>query len=59
MRPPSGSQPTVGYPWTRLGYTFNWYSGGDRYGASEYVVRGGSIIEVVSSSDIAAYCKPQ
>ena len=57
--PPSGSQPTVGYPWTHLGYTFNWHSGDDRYGASEYVVRGGSIIEVVSSSDIAAYCKPQ
>jgi hypothetical protein len=56
---PSGSQPTVGYPWTHLGYTFNWHSGDDRYGASEYVVRGGSIIEVVSSADIAAYCKPQ
>lgn len=54
---PSGSQPTVGYPWTHLGYTFNYHSGDDRYGASEYVVMKGTIIDVVSSASIAEYCK--
>lgn len=33
-----------GYPWTHLGYTYNWKPGAaDIYGASEYVVHKGSI----------------
>ncbi len=31
-----------GYPWTRLGYTFDWNPDTPRYGASEYVLRTGS-----------------
>jgi len=45
-----------GYPWTRLGYTYNWHPGSPRYGASEYVVRAGAQVEVLSVQPTAAYC---
>ncbi|HEV2721266.1 MAG TPA: hypothetical protein VG323_14685 [Thermoanaerobaculia bacterium] len=54
--PPSGSKPTVGYPWTRLGYTYDW-GAKDHYGASEYIIPKGTVIAVVSSADIKGYCK--
>jgi hypothetical protein len=44
------------YPWTRLGYTYNWKKGADRYGASEYVIRPGSIITVTSKTPYQQYC---
>lgn len=50
---PGGS---LGYPWTRLGYTYNWHPGSPRYGASEYLVRGGARIRVDSTYSVAAYC---
>ena len=31
-----------GYPWTRLGYTYSWKPGSNKYGASEYVIRNGA-----------------
>jgi hypothetical protein len=46
----------LGYPWTRLGYTYNWRPGADRYGASEYVVRAGTPVTVTAVHTIAAYC---
>lgn len=46
----------LGYPWTRLGYTYNWRAGADRYGASEYVVRPGTSVTVTAVHAIAAYC---
>jgi hypothetical protein len=46
-----------GYPWTRLGYTYNWHPGSPRYGASEYVVRPGAHVEVVSVRPTAEYCR--
>jgi len=45
-----------GYPWTHLGYTYNW-GPGDRYGASEYLVRGGSNVIVREVTPIADYCR--
>jgi hypothetical protein len=45
-----------GYPFTGLGYTYNWRDGAPRYGASEYVVRSGSRARVVSVTPPAAYC---
>ena len=45
-----------GYPWTRLGYTYNWHPGSPRYGASEYVVRSGASVRVLSVTPTAAYC---
>jgi hypothetical protein len=47
---------TYSYPWTRLGYTYDWKEGADRYGASEYVVRPGSVVNVLSVTPYAAYC---
>ena len=49
-------QAGLGYPWTRLGYTYNWHPGSPRYGASEYLVRRGTPIVVTSVSTVAAYC---
>lgn len=46
----------LGYPWTRLGYTFNWHPGAPRYGASEYLVRGGARITVAATYSVPAYC---
>jgi hypothetical protein len=51
-----GGRGTLGYPWTRLGYTYNWHPGSPRYGASEYLVRAGSRIRVDATFPIAAYC---
>ncbi|MGN1319198.1 MAG: stalk domain-containing protein [Lachnospirales bacterium] len=34
------------YPWTRLGYTYDWADNGTEYGLSEFVVRGGSKVRV-------------
>jgi hypothetical protein len=49
-----------GYPWTRLGYTFDWSpEAKSRYGASEFVVRKGSKVNVTSITKSAAYCAPQ
>jgi hypothetical protein len=44
------------YPWTRLGYTYDWKPGADRYGASEYVIRPGSVVTVTGKTPFAQYC---
>ena len=51
-----GGRGALGYPWTRLGYTYNWHPGSPRYGASEYLVRAGSRIRVDATYPVAAYC---
>jgi hypothetical protein len=49
-----------GYPWTRLGYTYDWRPGSNKYGASEYVVRSGAKITVLEEPyPIETYCKPK
>ena len=45
-----------GYPWTRLGYTYNWHPGSPRYGASEYLVRAGTVATGVRVQHMRAYC---
>jgi hypothetical protein len=45
-----------GYPWTRLGYTYNWHPGSPRYGASEYLVRAGSVATGVQVQHVRSYC---
>lgn len=45
-----------GYPWTRLGYTYDW--GGDPQddvGFSEFIVRAGATVEVHSVTATASY----
>ena len=56
------------YPWTSLGYTFDWASREDgttnasgsfvRYGASEFVIPKGAPIEIVGQADTGPYCQP-
>ena len=44
------------YPWTRLGYTYDWKPGADRYGASEYVIRPGAVVNVTDKKAFSTYC---
>jgi hypothetical protein len=46
----------VGYPWTRLGYTYDWKPGSNKYGASEYVIRKGSTVSVTVIVPYKKYC---
>lgn len=46
-----------GYPWTRLGYTFDWNPVTPRYGASEYVLRKGSAVTVKTKTSTTGYCQ--
>lgn len=47
-----------GYPWTQLGYTYDWAPGaGSEVGESEFVVREGSEVVVESVTAHADYCK--
>ena len=45
-----------GYPWTRLGYTYDWAPGAAEIGASEFVIRSGSTVGVDSVQSLAEYC---
>jgi len=47
-----------GYPWTHLGYTFNWASERDIYGASEYIVRKGAEVKISPKVSPEEYCRP-
>jgi hypothetical protein len=47
-----------GFPWTHLGYTYNWKPGADKYGASEYIVRKGAQVTVGPRVSPEEYCKP-
>jgi hypothetical protein len=62
-----GLQQPVEFPWTSLGYTFDWAPGevglggaiGFRMvGESEYVLRRGSVATVTAIAPTAAYCAP-
>ena len=34
------------YPWTRLGYTYDWDEAGDEYGLTEFIILPGSEVEI-------------
>lgn len=47
-----------GYPWTRLGYTYDWARpDGDEVGPSEFIVRPGRTVVVASTDSTDAYCQ--
>lgn len=46
-----------GYPWTRLGYTYDWNPDDVEFGLSEFVIRAGSQVIVDSVTPTAAYCR--
>jgi len=48
-----------GYPFTRLGYTYDWASrpaAQPRYGASEFIVVPGTAVQVLQQQPTASYC---
>ena len=47
---------SIGFPFTRLGYTYNWRPGADRYGASEYVIPKGAPVKVMEIDSTDTYC---
>jgi len=49
-------QVASGYPWTRLGYTYNWKSGESEVGPAEFVIKKGSKALTVSVVDTSQYC---
>lgn len=46
-----------GYPWTRLGYTYDWGNPWNHVGLSEFIIARGSQIEIKSISSTAEYCR--
>ncbi len=47
----------TGYPWTRLGYTYNWDpQASDIRGAQEYIVPGGTQVKVIEIVSPEEYC---
>lgn len=46
-----------GYPWTRLGYTYDWGNPRSEIGLSEFVIRQGAAIEIHSVNDTEGYCR--
>jgi hypothetical protein len=46
-----------GYPWTRLGYTYDWGNPFTHVGASEFVIRVGATVGVYSTSSTTDYCR--
>jgi hypothetical protein len=53
------------FPWTALGYTFDWApvrrgaSGFERIGESEFVIRKGAPFEIIEAVTTQQYCAPQ
>jgi hypothetical protein len=46
-----------GYPWTRLGYTYDWGSSSSEVGLSEFVIAKGAVLEVHAISSTTQYCQ--
>lgn len=48
-----------GYPWTQLGYTYDWSPDADsEVGLSEFVARGGTMVVIDAVASQADYCRP-
>ncbi|XSG74515.1 hypothetical protein ACP8Y2_20300 [Herpetosiphon llansteffanensis] len=47
-----------GYPWTRLGYTYDWGNPQSEVGLSEFVVWAKTTVKVESVTQNEAYCQP-
>ncbi|MBK7773607.1 MAG: hypothetical protein IPL19_24365 [Sandaracinaceae bacterium] len=46
-----------GYPWTRLGYTYDWAAGASERGASEFVIPAQTSVEIVAFTTTDEYCR--
>lgn len=47
-----------GFPWTRLGYTYDWRSGASEYGVSEFVLTEGTEARVIAIQTAEEFCSP-
>jgi hypothetical protein len=45
-----------GYPWTRLGYTYDWGNPNSEVGMSEFVIHGGATFTVAGAYTTQDYC---
>ena len=45
-----------GYPWTRLGYTYDWGRKDTDIGLSEFIIRAGAWVEIQEVTPTDAYC---
>ena len=45
-----------GYPWTRLGYTYDWNSNSSEAGLSEFVIKPGTGVQIKSVTPTMKYC---
>jgi len=52
----STSYSNGGYPWTRLGYTYDWGNPTGEIGLSEFVIKEGAPIQIHSVVNADAYC---
>jgi hypothetical protein len=50
--------PRTSYPWTALGYTYDWNDPRDIYGESEFVVPKASTVTIQSVTPTDEYCAP-
>lgn len=46
-----------GYPWTRLGYTYDWGNPASEVGASEFVIGSGATVQISKTYPTANYCQ--
>ncbi len=46
-----------GYPWTRLGYTYDWGNPESEIGVSEFVIPAGATVTIHAVSDTLRYCE--
>ncbi|MEM9542930.1 MAG: hypothetical protein AAGA60_25985 [Cyanobacteria bacterium P01_E01_bin.42] len=53
----SSSYGEGGYPWTRLGYTYDWGNLDTEVGGSEYVIKSGATVGVEFVTTTEDYCK--
>lgn len=55
---PEAPLTTVGYPFTGLGYTYNWKPGGDFVGLAEFVIPAGATVTVNAVVTTEESCAP-
>lgn len=48
--------PSQGYPWTRLGYTYDWGNSESEFGLSEFVIATSSTVAIEKVYSTEAYC---
>ena len=53
----AGSNGYSGWPWTQLGYTYDWWPGSRTVGASEFIIRQGSEVVVIDKTPTNEYCE--